>query len=265
MTHPVLTVTTTAQSGELLLPCGITTPHLNVADLTVEGAEVRAVVEAATGQAALLARATADRIVARWSFVEGTGYPAGLFTPHDSRFTRSADALVAEATAWQGRSIAEIAAHVAELFTYGHPEDRFYDDSDTVPQLCGMTEGSCVDINLYFIAFLRAAGHRAGYITGGFFPAEKGGRANDMHCWVVTDGPDGVQEWDIAHHLKLGTRDIRPALDPKPGRRVPLAWAMGLTFPAAGLSDIKLMGEPMWVDQGRLIEAENVIELTPWT
>lgn len=119
-----------------------------------------------------------------------------------------------------------------------------------IPALgCGTAEGSCVDINTYFIASLRAAGFDAGYVGGCFFPAEKGGRCDDMHCWVVTRDQGEVLEWDIAHHLKLGRRDIVPGLNPKPGYRVALSHSMGLTVPDLGVACLKLLTEPVWVDE----------------
>ncbi|WP_346909390.1 transglutaminase-like domain-containing protein [uncultured Roseibium sp.] len=124
---------------------------------------------------------------------------------------------------------------VAEKFVYGHPEVRFNDGLEEIPYLsCGVTEGSCVDINTYLIACLRAAGFEAGYMTGYFFPEEKNGCCDDMHCWVVTRHNGVVLEWDIAHHLKMGTREICCGLNPKPGSRVAMAHSMGLDFPQPG-------------------------------
>ena len=90
-----------------------------------------------------------------------------------------------------------VACATAERFTYGHPETRFNDGLNEVPALgCGLTEGSCVDINTYFIAALRAAGIEAGYVTGVFFPAEKGDHCDDGHCWVVTRIDGETREWE---------------------------------------------------------------------
>lgn len=197
-------------------------------------------------------------------------YPEAMFTPRDSRFTRAAEALVEDALALAGAAdpALAIANHVAQLFTYGHPDTRFYDAHDELPQLCGLTEGSCVDINAYLIASFRAAGIAAGYLYGVFFPAEKtnpdgSACANDGHCWVVTRDGFGIREWDIAHHLKMGTRDIAPARDPRGGQRFALSHSMGLSFPSLGIADLKLMGEPMWFMGHRFEEAGPVIRLTP--
>ena len=134
-------------------------------------------------------------------------------------------------------------------FTYGHPKSRFNDGLDEIPTLeCGMAEGSCVDINTCFIANVRAAGFEAGHVAGCFFPAEKAGRCDDMYCWVVTCDRGEVLEWDIAHHLKLGRREIRPGLNPKPDFRVAFSHSMGLAFPGLGVDCLKLAAEPTWFD-----------------
>jgi hypothetical protein len=125
---------------------------------------------------------------------------------------------------------------------------------DEVPFLsCGLTEGSCIDINGYLIAALRAAGFEAGYVTGYFFPVEKRDRCDDMHCWVVSRHQGVVLEWDIAHHLKRGTIKIRPGLNPKPGLRFAVAHSMGLDFPELGVWEMKLLAEPVWVDASRFV------------
>ncbi|MGR3433297.1 MAG: transglutaminase domain-containing protein [Shimia sp.] len=270
---PTLTIRTEGrpEGGRLLFPAGMTTPHADAVSVEVKGPEPDRRTEAATGQSVLVADLPpATPYAIHYAFAAGSAYPAGFFTPHDSRFTRAADALIADA-----RALADapdpalaVARHVAALFTYGHPDTRYYDDLGELPQLCGLTEGSCVDINAYLIASLRAAGVKAGYVTGVFFPAEKtapDGRAwaEDMHCWVVTRCAHGLREWDIAHHLKMGTREIAPALDPKPGRRLPLAWGMGLSVPGTGLADAKLIAEPMWLADAGAEEAANRITLAP--
>ncbi|MFZ5965441.1 transglutaminase domain-containing protein [Thalassococcus sp. BH17M4-6] len=62
---------------------------------------------------------------------------------------------------------------------------------------CGLTSGSCTDINTYLVASLRAAWFEAGYAYGYFFPQDSGGVTHDMHCWVVTHFGGHVLEWDI--------------------------------------------------------------------
>lgn len=251
-----LTVSLPARAdGTLLAPVGLSTPHGAPVSVAVRGADMRLVADPGSAQHAMVLTPTAERVEIDWRFApRGAPYPEALFTPRDSRFTRSAAALGAEvrgiADGRDPAGIKALADHVAALFTYGHPEQRFNDGHDEIPQICSLTVGSCVDINAYFIAACRAAGYEAGYVTGYFIPEEKRSHCEDMHCWVVTRAGGLVQEWDIAHHLKMNSRDIRPGLNPKPGVRLPMAHSMGLDFPDAGLRDIKLIGEPWWIEAG---------------
>lgn len=236
-----------------LVPAGIDTPHARCVGVTANGAILRTLSETHGGQPAHVVTGRDGTLSLTFEFVEerGTTYPEAVFLPKPSRFTRYADALVGEVAAIAPSTPATeraraIACATAERFTYGHPEARFNDGLDAVPALgCGLTEGSCVDINTYFIASLRAAGIEAGYVTGFYFPAEKGDWCEDGHCWVVTRIEGQVQEWDIAHHLKLGTRDIHPGLNPKPGFRAACFHSMGLDFPEVGVRDLKALIEPL--------------------
>ena len=241
--------------AQVLAPAGFDTPHATCQAVLVSGGTERAVTEATTGQTAFLIEANGPELSLTWTFRSGAGpaYPDGLFQPHPSRFTRFADEIVAETAeiapraAQADRAIA-IARATAERFTYGHPEARFNDGHEVIPALgCGIVEGSCVDINTYFIAALRAAGIEAGYVTGVFFPEEKQGTAEDGHCWVVTRIDGICQEWDIAHHLKMGTRAVAPGLNPKPGFRAALFHSMGLDFPECGVRQEKALIEPRLV------------------
>jgi len=247
------------QAAEVLIPGGIATPHGCSAVAMVPG--LTEICEATTGQRAFrLVPAGRDISVQFRSTPSAGRYPDAMFLPRPSRFTRFADDLVAEIQPVGGKRaglerVRAVACHVAERFSYGHAEQAFNDGFDVIPALgCGMTTGSCVDINTYFIAALRAAGIEAGYITGFFFPDEKGGSCEDGHCWVVTRCDGEIHEWDIAHHLKLGTRDIRPGLNPKPGRRVACFHSMGLDFPKLGLSGIKALIEPVALANGQIIK-----------
>ncbi|NJM82177.1 MAG: transglutaminase domain-containing protein [Tabrizicola sp.] len=253
-----VTVTGFAADAQLIAPAGLPSPYGCPVGVTVDGGAARVVSEQASGQSALGVAPEADAVTFRYRFIDAPGrYPEAMFRPTPSRFTRATDALRAEALDLAGTGdpltrARHIACGVAERFTYGHPEVRFTDGKDEVPALgCGLTEGSCVDINTYFIAALRASGIEAGYATGYFFPSEKRDWCSDGHCWVVTRIGGATQEWDIAHHLKLGSRNVHPALNPKPGFRVALAHSMGLTFPAVGLVDLKALIEPMAVTGGR--------------
>jgi len=253
-TEPVILNIDIAGGGGdwLIAPLGFSTPHAAPIGTEVHGGTICTVSDPLSAQHAMLLTPTQGELRVTWRFLPaGSLYPDQMFVAADSRFARFDGNLGDEMRALVPNrcpeGIATIANHVAGLFTYGHPDTRFYEDHDEIPQLCGVTEGSCVDINAYFIACCRAAGYEAGYVTGYFVPEEKRTHCSDMHCWVVTRAGDLVQEWDIAHHLKLGRRDIRPGLNPKPGVRVPMAHSMGLNFPAIGLRDMKLLAEPVWL------------------
>jgi hypothetical protein len=229
----------------ILAPVGIDTPLSRAAGLRVSGGEVEDWTEATTGQR--LARITPQGGPLTISqMFDGTPavYPEAIFVPVPSRYTRAAEGLLAE-VAGLGSTAREIACAVAGRFDYGHPDQRFYDGHDeALPALgCDRATGSCVDINLYFMAALRAAGITTGYVAGAFFPAEKGDWCSDMHCWVITRTADGLQEWDIAHHLKMGRRDIGPGLNPKPGFRAALSYGIALRTPDGG--EIKLLTQPV--------------------
>jgi hypothetical protein len=231
--------------ADLLAPAGLDTPLSRAEGLTVTGGSVTWLKEPRTGQD--IARITPSGGPLRLLIAfdgEPAPYPEGFFTPIPSRYTQASEALLAE-VGNLGQSPAEIAAAVAERFDYGHPERRFHDGhEETLPALgCNRTKGSCVDINMYFLAALRAAGIEAGYVAGVFFPADKGDWASDGHCWVVTQTGAGLEEWDIAHHLKMGRRDICAGLNPKPGFRAALSHGLGLPIP--GGDRVKLLTGPV--------------------
>ncbi|OJJ10868.1 hypothetical protein BKI51_13240 [Alphaproteobacteria bacterium AO1-B] len=251
---------------KLLVPTGIPTPHQTPISFKVEGGTVELSGEVSTGQmAALISPEEGKPVTVSYAYTDGgSSYPEAMFQPRLNRFTRAANELVDDVRGLVDSSkdghaaIEAIVNAVAEKFHYGHPEVRFNDGLDEVPYIsCGLTEGSCVDINTYLIACLRAAGLEAGYVYGYFFPEEKNGTCVDGHCWVVTRHEGVVLEWDIAHHLKLGTREICCGLNPKPGHRVATAHSMGLSFPTLGIHETKLLGEPAWISSdGKLASAD---------
>jgi hypothetical protein len=232
-------------SADILAPAGVDTPLSRAAGLTVTGGAVEWLKEPQTGQdiARIMPSGGPLRLLMAFDG-EPASYPKGFFVPIPSRYTRASEALLAEVENL-GQTPAEIATAVAGRFDYGHPERRFHDGQvDALPALgCDRTEGSCVDINMYFLAALRAAGIDAGYVAGVFFPAEKGDWASDGHCWVVTRSGAGIEEWDIAHHLKMGRRDIGAGLNPKAGFRAALSHGLGLPIP--GGDRVKLLTEPV--------------------
>ena len=251
--------------ARLLLPTGIATPHDEVLGVSVEGGEVEEHVAAAgLGLGALLVRPTSRPMVLRYRIGPSatSAYPEIAFALRRTRHTTAAEELAGEArsiaaAAGGGEAgIAALAEDARSRFDYGHPEARFNDGHETVPLIaCGRAAGSCVDINTYLVASLRAAGYEAAYLYGYFFPAERGGITNDMHCWVVTRHAGRVLEWDVAHHMKAGLAPVRPALDPKPGRRVALGHSMGQRYRLADATiDLKLLAEPVWIMDGVAID-----------
>jgi hypothetical protein len=256
MTSLHVTITT---GGEdlIIAPTGLVTPYHAVDGLSAEGGRIISVLaESELGLSAALIRPEDDTVSLRYALdehpVRGV-YPEAAFLPRDTPHTRAASELAAasrEIAAAAGGGRAAIEALVAEAearFEYGHPEARFTDGQSAVPYLsCGLTEGSCVDINTYLIASLRAAGFEAAYFYGYFFPQERGGITDDGHCWVVTRHEGEILEWDIAHHIKAGLGPTRPALNPRPGARVALTHSMGHRYCGPmGEINVKVLGEPM--------------------
>ncbi len=254
----------------LVAPLGMSSPQVAITSTSVTGADWRLVSDPRTGQFAICARPTSAKISILYRFqLTGAAYPEHMFVARGSRFSRVADSLRAEAKeiaaqAGGGRAgLDAIVAHVHGLFTYGHPEERFYDSTEEIPQLCNITTGSCVDINAYLIAMLRGAGYEAGYVTGYFIPAEKQTHCEDGHCWVVTRHDEQIEHWDIAHHLKLGASPVAPGLNPKPGVRVPMAHYFGWSLPDIGVDDLKALISPLWQDpNGPWVDTAPLIRLT---
>jgi hypothetical protein len=261
------------EGATLLAPLGMTTPHGAVARLTLTGGTIdSALRDPDLALAALRVTAHGGPVVLRYEVTApppAAAYPEQMFTPRQTRFTRAADELANASrsiAAQAGGGAAGIAALVAEAerrFDYAHPETRSNDGHEVVPYLsCGLTPGSCVDINTYLVASLRAAGYEAGYIYGYFFPEEKAGTTHDMHCWVVTRHDGHVQEWDIAHHIKAGLGPTRPALDPRPGWRVALGHSMGHHYAAPDIPQpLKLLSEPVQLTPGGAERLDIVIRM----
>jgi hypothetical protein len=255
----------------LVVPAGIASPLGDIGSVVVEGGIIEShVMAAGLDLGALIVRPTAERMVVRYAIGLAcvADYPEAAFRPRATRYTEAAAALAAAACdiaerAGGGRAAIQALADEAQArFTYGHPDERFNDGLDQVPYLsCGLAEGSCVDINTYFVASLRAAGFDAAYLYGYFFPVERGGQTNDMHCWVVTRHAGETLEWDIAHHMKAGLGAVRPARNPRPGWRIALGHSMGHRYrlPGGATLDLKLLAEPLWRrDDGAILPVAPV-------
>lgn len=263
-----VTVPDAPAGARLLLPAGTGTPHDEIAEVTVEGAAIESAVAAAgLDLAALAVRAAGGPVAIHYHVGPASGtYPETMFQPRHNRHTAASDALAEASRAIAAdagggrRAIEALVAEAEARFHYTHPEIRFTDGLDSVPHLsCGLTPGSCVDINTYLIASLRAAGIEAGYLVGYFFPQEKDGTTHDMHCWVVTRADGETLEWDIAHHIKAGLGRTRPGLNPRPGRRVAVGHSMGHAYALAqGHLETKLLGEPVWIAEGAARAVEGL-------
>ncbi|WP_322894311.1 MULTISPECIES: transglutaminase-like domain-containing protein [unclassified Yoonia] len=243
----------------VIAPTGTATPYETVTNLTVSGGQIIAVAtEAALGLGAALIQPQGGSVTLHYSIGAPGDYPQAAFQPRDNRYTGAAAALVDASraiarNAGGGREgIAALVAEAEARFAYAHPKRKFNEGLDAVPYLsCGLTEGSCVDINTYLVASLRAAGYEAGYFYGYFFPLERGGMTDDGHCWVVTRHEGEVLEWDIAHHLKANLGPTRAGLNPRPGERVALTHSMGHCYDLPnGPVALKLLGEPMLLAAG---------------
>lgn len=250
-------------TGPLLVPAGIATPHGIVDALEVDGGQIETLVnEPDFAVSAAIVGHDGGPVTLRYQVRPApadTPYPEAAFCPRATRYTTAATALaeasrtIAQAAGGGRAGIQALVAEAESRFAYDHPEQRFNDATDCVPYLsCGLTPGSCVDINTYLVASLRAAGFEAAYIYGYFFPAERGGRTDDGHCWVVTRHAGEVLEWDIAHHLKAGLGPTLPALNPRPGERIALTHSMGHTYAHQGRKlFLKILGEPLHLPPDR--------------
>ncbi|MBE0532277.1 MAG: transglutaminase family protein [Rhodospirillales bacterium] len=256
----VVTAEPPAPGARLLAPLGAASGLGSVANLHIAGGRiVETLCEIETGQPAAIIEPSAQaplRLTYRFVLpTEAPRYPEAAFAPRANRYTRAAAELLAAsrriaAEAGGGRNaIDALVAEARARFTYDHSEIRFNDRLDEVPLLgCGLMPGSCVDINTYLVASLRAAGFEAAYVYGYFFPAEKGDWTDDMHCWVATRHGGEVLEWDIAHHIKAGHARVLPGLNPRPGRRALIGHSMGHRYDArSGPIKVKLLAEPVWL------------------
>lgn len=254
-----------APEARLLAPLGAASVLGSTAGLRAGGGRIaETLLERETGQGAALIAPSGDgpvRLVYRFQPApEAPRYPEAAFAPRRNKHTLAAEAL-AEAScaiareAGGGRAGLDALVQEARArFAYGHPETRFDDGCDAVPYLgCGLAEGSCVDINTYLVASLRAAGYEAAYLYGYFFPAERGDHTVDGHCWIATRHAGEILDWDVAHHIKAGLDPVRPSLNPREGRRVLLSHSMGHRYATAdGDVSLKLLGEPVWLVGGQV-------------
>jgi len=262
------------QALGLLVPQAITTGRQSFTGLDMTGCKIaQCIVEQSSGQEAVLLTDLSERPEFRYTFEETSRQDQPNDYVHfHNRYTRASSQLhdvIDELIDDDSLGTAQrIVSHTAALFEYGHPDERFNDGLDDVPVIaCGTAKGSCVDINTYLISALHSAGIPNVYFAGYFFPQERGGLTNDMHCWVATWIEGAWWEWDIAHHMKmgLGADDIRPAYNPKPGQRFAITYGRGLAFDIKGTEVIlSHLSEPRWVfADGQTQTATIEARLTP--
>lgn len=160
-------------------------------------------------------------------------------------------------------AVRALAEYAAANFSYGHVEKRFSDGWDSVPAICGLQRGSCVDINTFTLAAALSLGIRGQYLAGYWFGPERFSTP-DMHCWLVFEIDGQPEFWDIAHHLKWGVDGFSPGLNPAGGRRVAMSAARGLQFDTPnGLASEDHFCEPVWVLPGGATRYLNLkIDLT---
>lgn len=261
MTSLTVYIDTTCK-GAILAPTGIATPYEAVDGVSVQGGQITDVLtEPELGLGAILVQPDGPEAILTYRVTpnpKNGAYPEAAFKPRRTRHTQAAEPLpeASRAIAKQaGGGRAGIEAVVAEAearFAYAHPDRRFTDGLEEVPLLaCGLTKGSCVEINTYLVASLRAAGYEAAYFYGYFFPKERGGLTDDGHCWVATRHDGEVLEWDIAHHIKAGLGPTRPALNPRPGARVAVTHSMDHRYVApTAVFEPMVLGEPMRLSEG---------------
>lgn len=258
MTALVIDVLSLAPGARLLAPSGMMTPHNSIDSPLVEGARILETLwEPELSSLALLLEAESEtvRLIHQVSSApQGAGYPEEVFSDRRNRYTEASQELaiaslgISEAAGGGMEGIRALVAEAENRFSYDHPEVRFNDGSDKVPHLsCGLTPGSCIDINTYLVASLRAASFEAGYVYGYFFREGSGGRTSGMHCWVVTQHEGEILAWDVAHHLKAGLGPTQPGLNPAPGYRVALGHSQGHRYATSDgdIIDLKLLAQPL--------------------
>lgn len=230
---------------DVLFPVPFDTPEQRVGTLP----DLRRVRAENAAQEALCVPVAADglpRIVLDFTDEAGA-FPAAIWSPSGGAHeTPAADlvalvATLAPADMAPADRVAAIVAHVAERFTYGLRDVGLGDDRDDMPALeCGLHTGTCVDTHSYAVACLRAAGLRAAYVGGVWFPAGET-EAPAGHCWVAVDAESAPHHWDISHYLKFGIPGpVRPVLNPAGGLRQALGAGRDLVF--GGVTFSRLSG-----------------------
>ncbi|MCP4790594.1 MAG: transglutaminase domain-containing protein [Gammaproteobacteria bacterium] len=186
----------------------------------------------------------------------------------ENRHTQASGALVEQVSTWVDESekpsqqLYTLIHKTADMFAYGHVEQRFTEGKSQVPPLCGITNGSCVDINTFLIAAARSLGIKVQYLAGYWFHPSRS-HTHDMHCWLDFEVETGHEYWDVAHHLKWDVEGLHAGLNPAGGRRWLMSYGRGLTFQTIhGEVSISHFSEPLWVySDGSVMAPQLHIEL----
>ena len=139
-----------------------------------------------------------------------------------------------DVTAGKSQKVRALVDHTVAHFEYTHPEVSILQGRETVPAVCGLTEGSCVDIHTYFISALAAVGSEATYLHGYYF-REQETVSPGFHCWLATRDEQGIRNWDLSHALIYNRIPAVDGLNPHPGRRVVVGAGKDLRFDLDGL------------------------------
>jgi hypothetical protein len=217
----------------------------------------RCCAEDSTQTALFLAGRSGANVTFEFRFGPSRGEPPpSHFLPAVNRYIQPSSELIeglnqlTEGASGEREKLTRIIAFTASLFDYDHPPVKFYEGKDAIPLLRDITKGSCLDINTFLMSSLYVAGIPAAYYAGYFFEAGKSPVSRRFHCWVATLTDGEQQDWDVAHHITAGTRDVNPGLNPKAGIRFAMSRGRGLNFRLAGHDLwISHLGDPVWIEQ----------------
>lgn len=133
--------------------------------------------------------------------------------------------------------------YLAEHFDYIHHEHEL----NRAVLSCTHLRGDCLDINTALMKLLGLHEVASAYYIGCYFEGGSAPSVDDWHCWVSTR-IDGIQDWDIAHHLKRRLGRVEPALNPVAGTRLALSCGRDLAFEHGGQCwTISHLGAPIWL------------------
>ncbi len=237
-----------------LMPVPPITRHQGPATISLQGGRIIERSTAVnTGQEAILIGADGYgpvRVAYDFPPADGAREAARIFQPINTSWLRPSPALADLAKSLTAdlstprAKLERIVAHVADVFTYDHPDTYLGAGLDALPALdvCDAQTGSCVDIHSYAVAALCVVGIGASYVAGAWVSAKQIADAAPGpvrylpgHCWMVVSIDGDIEDWDISHFLKFGVPlPVCPMLDPEPGARVALQTGRGHRFAVSG-------------------------------